>query len=58
MFAVLLFLLIWWRSRDRRTILQYDLWLHGIGHISADPTLQEITVDKFYAPFKLLQRFK
>lgn len=39
-------------------ILQYDLWLHGIGHISADPTLAEITIDKFKAPFELLSRFK
>ncbi len=37
-------------------ILQYDLWLHGIGHISAQPTLKEITVDKFLAPFELLSR--
>lgn len=37
-------------------ILQYDLWLHGIGHISANPTLAEITVDKFTAPFQLLAR--
>ncbi len=39
-------------------ILQYDLWLHGIGHISADPTLSEITVDKFTLPFRLLTRIK
>jgi hypothetical protein len=35
-----------------------SLWLRGIGHISANPTLKEITVDKFYAPLELLQRFK
>jgi hypothetical protein len=39
-------------------ILQYDLWLHGIGHISADPTLAEITVDKFLLPFRLMARLK
>jgi hypothetical protein len=39
-------------------IFQYDLWLHGIGHISADPTLAEITVDKFLLPFQLLARLK
>ncbi|MGB8644271.1 MAG: glycosyltransferase family 39 protein [Anaerolineae bacterium] len=39
-------------------ILQYDLWLHGIGHISADPTLSEITIDKFTLPFKLLLKIK
>jgi Dolichyl-phosphate-mannose-protein mannosyltransferase len=39
-------------------ILQYDLWLHGIGHISADPTVAEITVDKFITPFQLLARLK
>lgn len=37
-------------------ILQYDLWLHGIGQISAQPTLAEITIDKFTAPFKVLER--
>lgn len=39
-------------------VLQYDLWLHGIGHISADPTVAEITVDKFLAPFQLLSRVR
>jgi len=39
-------------------ILQYNLWLHGIGHISAIPTLQEMTLDKFTAPFKLLDRLR
>lgn len=39
-------------------ILQYDLWLHGIGHISADPTVAEITVDKFLTPFQLLSRVR
>lgn len=38
-------------------ILQYDLWLHGIGHISAQPTLAEITIDKFTAPFRALERW-
>lgn len=37
-------------------LLQYNLWLHGIGHISALPTLQEMTIDKFTAPFKALER--
>jgi hypothetical protein len=37
-----------------RFVLQYELWLHGIGHISANPTVKEITVDKFTAPFTLL----
>lgn len=39
-------------------LLQYNLWLHGIGHISAIPTLQEMTLDKFTAPFKALERLK
>lgn len=39
-------------------ILQYDLWLHGIGHISAEPTIGEITVDKFLVPFQLLARLR
>jgi hypothetical protein len=39
-------------------ILQYDLWLHGIGHISAQPTLKEITIDKFTAPLQLWSRLK
>lgn len=39
-------------------VLQYDLWLHGIGHISADPTVAEITVDKFLTPFQLLSRVR
>lgn len=37
-------------------LLQYNLWLHGIGHISAIPTLQEMTVDKFTAPFKAIEK--
>lgn len=37
-------------------LLQYNLWLHGIGHISALPTLQEMTIDKFTAPFKALEK--
>lgn len=37
-------------------LLQYNLWLHGIGHISAVPTLQEMTIDKFIAPFKALEK--
>lgn len=37
-------------------LLQYNLWLHGIGHISAIPTLQEMTIDKFTAPFKALEK--
>lgn len=39
-------------------ILQYNLWLHGIGHISAIPTLQEMTIDKFTAPFEALRRLR
>lgn len=39
-------------------ILQYDLWLHGVGHISANPTLAEITIDKFLVPFQLLARVR
>ncbi len=37
-------------------ILQYNLWLKGIGHISAMPTLQEMTLDKFTAPWKALEK--
>jgi hypothetical protein len=39
-------------------LLQYNLWLHGIGHISALPTLQEMTIDKFTAPFKALDKVR
>lgn len=39
-------------------LLQYSLWLHGIGHISAIPTLQEMTIDKFIAPFQALARLR
>lgn len=39
-------------------LLQYNLWLHGIGHISAIPTLQEMTIDKFTAPFKVLAKLR
>lgn len=39
-------------------LLQYNLWLHGIGHISAIPTLQEMTIDKFTAPFKALEKLR
>lgn len=39
-------------------IFQYDLWLHGIGQISAMPTLAEITLGKFTAPFELLKRLQ
>lgn len=39
-------------------LLQYNLWLHGIGHISAIPTLQEMTLDKFTAPFKALEKLR
>lgn len=39
-------------------IFQYDLWLHGIGQISAQPTVAEITVGKFTAPFELLKRLQ
>ncbi len=39
-------------------LLQYNLWLHGIGHISAIPTLQEMTIDKFTAPLKALERLR
>lgn len=37
-------------------LLQYNLWLHGIGHISALPTWQEMTLDKFTAPFKAIEK--
>lgn len=37
-------------------ILQYNLWLKGIGHISAMPTLQEMTIDKFTAPFRAIEK--
>lgn len=54
--AVLGALIVW----NNLFILQYNLWLKGIGHISAMPTLQEMTLDKFTAPFlamrKLLNR--
>jgi hypothetical protein len=39
-------------------VLQYNLWLHGIGHISALPTWQEITIDKFTAPFRALETLR
>lgn len=39
-------------------VLQYSLWLHGIGHISAIPTLQEMTIDKFTAPFQALGKLR
>lgn len=39
-------------------ILQYNLWLKGIGHISAMPTLQEMTLDKFTAPWKALEKLR
>lgn len=39
-------------------ILQYNLWLHGIGHISAMPTVQEMTLDKFTAPLKALEKLR
>lgn len=39
-------------------LLQYSLWLHGIGHISALPTLQEMTIDKFTAPFQALEKLR
>ncbi len=39
-------------------LLQYNLWLHGIGHISAIPTWQEMTLDKFTAPFKALEKLR
>lgn len=39
-------------------LLQYSLWLRGIGHISALPTLQEMTLDKFSAPFLALQKIR
>lgn len=39
-------------------VVQYSLWLHGIGHISAIPTLQEMTIDKFTAPFQALARLR
>lgn len=35
-------------------ILQYNLWLHGYGQISAMPTVAEITVDKFVVPVRWL----
>lgn len=39
-------------------LLQYNLWLHGIGHLSSIPTWQEMTLDKFTAPFKALEKLR
>ena len=49
---LLLALVVW----NNLFILQYSLWLKGFGHISAQPTWQEITVDKFILPVQLLQK--
>lgn len=39
-------------------LLQYNLWLHGIGHISAIPTWREMTIDKFTAPFQAFEKLR
>lgn len=52
--ALLALFIVW----NNLFLLQYNLWLHGIGHISALPTLQEMTIDKFTAPFKALERLR
>jgi hypothetical protein len=52
--GILLALIVW----NNLFILQYNLWLHGIGYISATPTLQEMTLDKFTAPFKALEKWR
>ena len=54
MLAILVALLVW----NNLFILQYNLWLKGIGHISPMPTLQEMTIDKFTAPFLLLDKLR
>lgn len=50
--AALAAFLVW----NNLFLVQYSLWLHGIGHISAIPTLQEMTIDKFSAPFQALAK--
>ncbi|OQY84451.1 MAG: hypothetical protein B6D41_15715 [Chloroflexi bacterium UTCFX4] len=52
--SVLVAFIVW----NNLFILQYNLWLKGIGHISAMPTLQEMTLDKFTAPFLLLDKLR
>ncbi len=52
--GVLALFIVW----NNLFVLQYNLWLHGIGHISAIPTLQEMTVDKFIVPFQALERLR
>ena len=52
--VILVALIVW----NNLFILQYNLWLKGIGHISAMPTLQEMTVDKFTAPFLVLDKLR
>jgi hypothetical protein len=54
LFAALAAFLVW----NNLFVVQYSLWLHGIGHISAIPTLQEMTIDKFTAPFQALARLR
>jgi hypothetical protein len=51
---ILAALIVW----NNLFVLQYNLWLKGIGHISAMPTLQEMTLDKFTAPFLLLDKLR
>lgn len=50
--GILVALIVW----NNLFVLQYNLWLKGIGHISPIPTLQEMTTDKFTAPFLALDR--
>lgn len=50
--GILVVLIVW----NNLFVLQYNLWLKGIGHISPIPTLQEMTTDKFTAPFLVLDR--
>ncbi len=55
---VILVLLVAFIVWNNLFVLQYNLWLKGIGHISAMPTLQEMTLDKFTAPFLLLDKLR
>ncbi|RIK27017.1 MAG: hypothetical protein DCC52_09745 [Chloroflexi bacterium] len=52
--VILVALIVW----NNLFVLQYNLWLKGIGHISAVPTFQEMTLDKFTAPFLLLDTLR
>ena len=52
--VILLALIVW----NNLFVLQYNLWLKGIGHISPIPTLQEMTIDKFTAPFLALEKLR